>query len=389
MKAFKIVCLGLSTFFFNSGIVKAQDLESQKKNIIEERVDFLLDINEGGEADFTTLFEQLELFYNQPINLNTASFEELKQLGLLNNFQINNLQKHIEQHGKLILIEELQSIEGFDLEVIRLIMPFINLNKDYYTKRWSIKDILGEGESSYFIRYSRILEEQRGFSSIDPLELKENPNRRYLGSPDKLYSRFRFKYLNQLSIGFTTEKDPGEEFFKGSQKEGFDFYSGHVFARNIGKLKQVALGDFQAQFGQGLTFWSGLAFGRTPSIFSLKRDAQKLRPYTSAQEDLFLRGGGITIEHNNIDLTVFYSSQKVDANINIVDSIDNALVISSLPESGFHRTPNELEKKNAVNVEYVGMNLSYDKKGFSLGFTAVNNRINASFEPRNSPSTSI
>jgi hypothetical protein len=32
----------------------------------------LLDINEGGEADFTTLFEQLEIFYNRLINLNLA-----------------------------------------------------------------------------------------------------------------------------------------------------------------------------------------------------------------------------------------------------------------------------------------------------------------------------
>mgnify|MGYP000900612302 FL=1 len=59
-------------FLFNCVHLFGQELEEQKANIIEQRVDFLLDINEGGEADFTTLFEQLEIFYNRLINLNLA-----------------------------------------------------------------------------------------------------------------------------------------------------------------------------------------------------------------------------------------------------------------------------------------------------------------------------
>ena len=63
-----------------------------------------------------------------------------------------------------------------------------------------------------------------------------------------------------MLVSFTGEKDAGEEFFQGSQKNGFDFYSAHLFVQGFGTIKQLAIGDFQAQFGQGLTFWSGLAF---------------------------------------------------------------------------------------------------------------------------------
>jgi len=365
--------------FLNS---RSQEIDDDKKSIIEQRLDFLLDVNEGGDADLTTLFEQLEIYYDKPINLNQANHSKLNDLGLLNDIQINNLLNHIKENGKLISIEELQSIDGFDLETIRLIQPFTKVSSNVDQVRLSLPLIFKEGTSQLFLRYSRILEEQRGYSSISPEELSENRNARYLGSPDKLFSRYRFQYSNNLSFGITAEKDPGEEFFQGSQKDGFDFYSAHLFLNDIGKVKQLAIGDFQAQFGQGLTFWSGLAFGRSPSIFSLKRNAPKLRPYSSVQEDLFLRGGGTTLQHQNLELTVFYSSQKVDASVSGLDTLTNESIISSLSEDGFHRTPSELEDKNNILNTYYGGNLSYTKSNLSIGLTAVQNEIEAQFRPR-------
>lgn len=377
-----IFCICLLISYFHS---IGQGLEEQKANIIEQRVDFLLDINEGGDADFTTLFEQLEIFYNRPINLNQAKKIDLEDLGLLNSLQINALIKHIEKNGKLISIEELQSIEGFDLETIRLIQPFVKVNGDLDQAKLSFRNILNEGSSSLFIRYTRVLEEQEGFSPISAEDLAANENARYLGNADKWFTRYRFNYSNNLSLGFTGEKDAGEQFLKGNNKNGFDFYSGHVFLQGFGTVKQLAIGDFQAQFGQGLTFWSGLAFGRTPSIFTLKRNAPKLRPYTSVQEDLFLRGGGITLEHKDLELTLFYSSKKADAIVSGRDTLTNKAIISSISEDGFHRTKNEIEDENVVLQEYLGANISYEKRNFSVGVTGVHNRIDAEFQPRVSP----
>jgi len=44
----------------------------------------------------------------------------------------------------------------------------------------------------------------------------------------------------------TMEKDPGEEFFRGSNRVGFDFYSAHLYYRNISRtVKALAFGDYQ------------------------------------------------------------------------------------------------------------------------------------------------
>jgi hypothetical protein len=373
--------LACSVLLLAGSAAYTQDLESEKNRIIEERVDFLIDANEGGDADFTTLFEQLEFYYDHPINLNQTSERELSDLGLLSELQIYQMLKHIETHGSLVAFEELQSIESLDMETIRLIQPFTTVKAGLDQSVAGIRQMLKEGSSQLFIRYSRILEEQKGYSPISEAELLENPNARYLGDPARIYTRYRFAYSNKLSFGLTAEKDPGEEFLTGSNPNGFDFYSGHLYYAGDGLLSQFALGDYQAQFGQGLTFWSGLAFGRTPDLFSLKRNEVRLRPYTSVQENLFLRGGGATIQLNDFKLTLFYSSDSVDANLGGLDTVTNEVIITSLTQSGYHRTPSEIADKNHVLNRYMGGNIRYERSNFSIGVTAVNHRIEGLFQP--------
>lgn len=357
------------------------DIEKEKNLIVESRIEFLLDNNESGEADYTTLFEQLEFYYRKPINLNRTSYEQLQTLGLINDILINNLLIHIEKNGNLITLEELQTVDGFDLETIRLILPFVTVNRNLDSPNVSFREIISDGDNQLFMRYTRILEEQEGFSNISDAALQDNPNSRYLGSQDKLYTRYKFTYSNNVSAGFTAEKDAGEEFFKGSQKKGFDFYSGHLYLQNFGIVKELALGDFQAQFGQGLTFWSGLAFGKTADLQTIKRSARGLRPYTSVQEDRFMRGGGITLQKGDVELTLFYSSNKVDANVTDTIQDQEILVFSSLGESGFHRTKNEIDNKNRIQRTYYGGHLTYKKRNLNIGITAARSELDGNFQP--------
>lgn len=372
----KAFCL----FFFSLPfLLFSQDAEKSSERIIEERIDFLLNREEGGGLDYTTLFDQLQYFYEHPILLNEADFEELQQLQLLSDIQINNLLEHRSKHGNIIAFEELQSINGFDLKTIRQIEPFVSVSTGGLKRKFDPKRILKNGTSQLFIRYSRVLEDKKGFAKEYE---SANPDGAYLGSADKLYTRYKFRYANHLSFGITAEKDAGEEFFKGSNPNGFDFYSAHLFLENLGFIDQLAIGDYQAQFGQGLTFSSGLAFGISPYVQSIKMNPRGLAPYTSAQEDLFMRGVGATFDIRNFELTCFYSSHKVDANITSVDSINELVEISSLPIHGFHRSSTELEDKNAIRNTYVGAHISYRKKSLNLGFTAVQNDISAKYKPR-------
>ena len=161
---------------------------------------------------------------------------------MLDDIAANNLLRHIEQNGKLLNIYELQAIDGFTIALIRQLEPFIRVSDDPDAVSFSFKEMLKEGQHELVLRYQQVLNEQEGYSFIEDSVLAENPNRRYLGSPQKYWARYRFRYSNKVSWGLTMEKDAGEEFFKGSQPDGFDFYSAHLFIRDFGRVKAAAIG---------------------------------------------------------------------------------------------------------------------------------------------------
>lgn len=358
---------------FGSILVFGQDTEQE--SIIQRRIETIAELlGEGDEAlDYNTLLDELLYFSENPININNTTPNELAQLPMLDDIAIANLWNHIETNGKLLNVYELQGVDGFDLNTIRQVQPFIKVSENPEASKFSFKEMMKEGTHELILRYQQVLNEQEGYTAIDDSVLRESPNRRYLGSQQKYYARYRFKYSNKVSWGLTMEKDAGEEFFKGSMKQGFDFYSGHLFVKNIGKLKAAALGDFQAQFGQGLVFWSGLAFGKSSDGVSIKRNARGLSPYTSVDENRFLRGGGATLQFGKIEVTAFGSYKLLDANVAAqIDTLsEEEQTVSSIFSFGFHRTPGELEDRQALSEAVYGGNVSYKGRRLSLGITAV------------------
>jgi hypothetical protein len=364
----------LTVLLFRSILVFAQDNPNQE-NIIQRRIETIAEqLGEGDEGlDFNTLLDDLLYFSEHPINMNNTTPNELAQLPMLDDISIANLMGHIETNGKLLNIYELQGVKGFSVSQIRQIEPFIKVSDNPDATSFSFREMIKEGTHELILRYQQVLNPQEGYSAIEDSVLAESPNRRYLGSSQKYYARYRFKYSNKVSWGLTMEKDAGEEFFKGSMKQGFDFYSGHLFVSNMGVLKSAALGDFQAQFGQGLVFWSGLAFGKSSDGVSIKRSAQGLRPYTSVDENRFLRGGGTTLKFGKVEITAFGSYKLMDANVSATtDTLtEQEETVSSIFSSGFHRTPGELEDRQSIAETVYGGNVSYKSRRLSIGITAI------------------
>ncbi len=364
MRFFLLIFLIL---FFISANLFAQTIDNKDENLIEKKVETIAE-NTEQEMDYTMLVDQLTRYLQNPLNLNNASREDFDDLALLSDIQINNLLDHIARNGKLISLYELQSIDGFDLQTIRAISSYVTVSGNIDNPKFSIREVFKYGKNDLFMRYQQVIEEQQGYTSADSAA---SPNSHFAGSPMRLYTRYRFTYSNHVSIGLTAEKDQGEEFFKGSQKQGFDFYSGHFFLRNIGHLKALAVGDFQAQFGQGLTFWSGLAFGKTADGTSIKRNAIGLKPYTAVDENLFLRGIGSTWQFGKFQVTGFASHKKIDGATTIDSTRDEVTSVTSFLTSGLHRTPSELAKRKSLSETILGGNVSYVQRRLRIGVTAV------------------
>lgn len=344
--------------------------ESEKEQVIQQRIEFISEQLESENLDLTDVVAQLNYYYDHPLNLNTASPDELRQLNLLNDVQINDLILHRELYGKLISLYELQSLTYWDMETIRLVQPFIKVDDKLDQLHANFKEMFKNGKFEAYFRYQRILEDKAGYEDVADSVLN-NSNSYYHGNQDHYYTRFRYSYRTNLSIGFTADKDPGEEFFEGSQKNGFDFYSAHAFYKGGKYLKAIAIGDYQIQIGQGLNLWSGYAFGKTADVMNIKKSAIPLKPYTSVNESLFLRGAAVELGYGRFSLTTFGSYKAVDGAI-VADTIAEAeTLVSSINISGLHRTNSEIERKHTLQESIFGTNLRYEKRAFTAGVAAV------------------
>jgi len=341
-----------------------------KTEIIQQRIEFISERFQSEAMDLTNIIEQLNYFYEHPINLNETEGIELEDLGLLTTIQISDLLRHRKLFGKLITIYELQSLTFWDLQTIELVQPFVRVDDKLDNIHVSFKEALRQGKFEWFLRYQPTVEPRLGYEKVSD-SLLENSNNYYYGSSDRYYTRFRYTYKTNFSLGVTAEKDPGEEFFRGSQKNGFDFYSAHLFFKGGKYVRGVALGDYQLQIGQGIGFWSSYAFGKTAEIATVKRTAIPLRAYTSVDENRFLRGAAVDLGYKNFGLLLFTSSKRVDAAV-IADSVyDDLEFISTLDLTGLHRTNREILKKNALRENIVGANLNFHKGLFRIGATGV------------------
>ena len=281
--------------------------------------------------------------------------------------QVQSLLLYRQLLGKLIDIYELQAVPGWDIETIQKLRPFITVSNAV-----TVAEDLGKrfrnGENSLLARATQIVENSRGFIAADSTGPK------YKGSRQRIFLRYRYQYKNLLQYGLVADKDAGEQLFKGSQKSGFDFYSFHVFARNIDMIKHLALGDFTVNMGQGLISWQSMGFRKSADAMGIKRQADILRPYNSAGEFNFHRGAGITLKKNNWQSTAFVSYKNLSANA-IVDSANYDDYVSSLQTSGYHRTQSEIDDKNKIKQLTVGGNLSYQNSRLHVGINAIHYKL--------------
>ncbi len=355
------------TLLFSSSILFSQE----KNDIIQQRIEFISEQLEDENIDLTALVENLNFFFENPLNLNSADEESLNELGLLTDVQINDLLLHRKLFGKMISIYELQSLPYWDLNTISLVLPFVKVDDKLDQLHVSLKEAIKQGKFEAYFRFQTILEDKAGYEDV-PDSILNSSNSYYHGDPNRYYTRLRFSYRTNLSVGITAEKDPGEQFFKGAQSNGFDFYSAHAFYKGGKYLKSVALGDYQVQVGQGLNFWSGYAFGKTADVTNVKKSAKSLKPYTSVDETRFLRGAAFELGYKKFSLTTFGSYKAVDASVIVGDSLEEDLqFVSSINLTGLHRTNSEIAKKNQLNEIVVGSNLRYKLRNLHLGLAAV------------------
>ena len=362
-----LILLLLHFYFISNG----QEIPPATEQQLENQTDA-----DQGETEDDAWLQDMEQFRKNPLNINQADAEELKQIRIITDLQIASLISYRNLFGKFISVYELQAVPAWDVSTIKKILPFITAASPISLSSEASKRFR-DGEHSFLLRISQVLERSRGFD-------KSTSGTKYLGSPQRIFFRHRYNYKNLLQFGISGDKDAGEQFFKGKQNKGFDFYSFHLFARKIGVIQSLALGDFTVNMGQGLIHWQSLAFKKSVDVMGVKRQSAILRPYSSAGEFYFHRGAGITVKKGKMEATAFGSVRKLSANF-VADTVNNEDFISSFLTSGFHRTESELADRNKLTQSTFGGNLTFKTNRWQVGVNGVYYRFSSPVQKRDEP----
>ena len=370
--------LFISSFLIISLTHYPQDYYNRSITVIEDLIEKIARDSEE-ELDYTTLFNDLVYYLENPLNLNTASYLELEKLHFLTDFQILSLLNYISENGDLLSIYELPLVYGFTEEMARRIEPFVTIEPAGAGQR-ELKsgNFFTQSDHQLFMRTSGILQKQTGYASIPDSILEQNPNAHYSGNSLKFYTRYAFRYKDRIRAGYTGEKDAGEEFFSGSNRYGFDFNSAYIQVNNTRRLKEFIAGDYQVSFGQGVNTWSGLAFEKSPDVINLRRKSQGISRFTSTNENGFFRGFAAIIDLNRFELTGFVSNKYIDANITETDSLsEEPIAFSSFQTSGIHALPRQIDDEDAIRETVLGGNFSCNLERIRLSFSVVHYFFNA------------
>src|SRR4030095_5125159 len=164
---------------------------------------------------------QREYFKRHPLKLNEVDANQLKELMFLTDLQIHNLISYPNLLGKFISIYELQAVPAWDISTIKKALPYVTIG-NATTAIVGLRRRFKNGDHGLLVRFSQIVEKAKGFDKL-------TPGTKYLGGAQRVFLRYRYRYKNLLQFGLSADKDAGEQFFKGSQHYGFDFYSFHFF----------------------------------------------------------------------------------------------------------------------------------------------------------------
>ncbi|MRT91590.1 helix-hairpin-helix domain-containing protein [Ancylomarina sp. 16SWW S1-10-2] len=364
MFRFKAFIILLIITLFSSANLLGQNTAS-KNDIIERIIENIAE-NSDEELDYTDLVEKFNELFDNPINLNKASKEDLEELHLLSDYQIQNLIEYRKESGLIYSLYELRFLDGFSYSILQEISPFVNIQIDSQKIKPSQKS---RAKHFILIRSQRTLENEEGYKSYnfeDESPTSSEDPAQYMGKEWKYYTRYKYSSPKKdIEFGFTAENDAGEPFFKDVNSEGFDFYSAFAEYTGKGKIRQINIGDYHLKFGQGLSLWSGLASRKSTFTTQNAKRQQGIKSYHSTDENLFFRGAAIRIDPiKNISLTAFSSFKKRDANIenNLTQSINN---------SGLHRTENEIQKKDKLDEKAWGGTLLFKLDQIEFGTSFI------------------
>ena len=243
-------------------------------------------LSEEGEVPIEDIQEELLEIAACPIDLNHTSANELSRLHFLNDEQIDAILLYQYQHP-FQDIYELQLIDCLKDYDIRNLLPFVYIGEVVEQDKMYFREVFHYAKHEITMRT-----DVRNIEDFD-------------GDPMYAKLRYRFNYQNRVQAGLSIARSAGVPW------EDIN-YGGYIQLRDIGPMKSIVAGNYQASYGYGLVVGSPFKRGKTAYIQSTATTDEGLKKYSSVGSSYnYFHGVGATAKVSTwADVSAFYSLRQ-------------------------------------------------------------------------------
>ena len=269
---------------------------SQSFSLEDILEDIYNELSEEGEVPLEEVQEELLELASYPINLNQTTADELSKLRFLSDEQIDAILLYQYQHP-FQDIYELQLIDCLKDYEIRNMLPFVEVKPIPYPS-------LKLGEKMYFREVFHYAKHEMTLR-MDARNIED-----FEGDPMYGKLRYRFNYRNRVQAGVSVLRRQGD---KAIEQEGDRWdYGGYIQLKDIGPMKTIVAGNYQASFGYGLVVGSPFKRGKSAYIQSTATTDEGLKKYSSVGDSYnYFHGVGATARLSRwADVSAFYSLRR-------------------------------------------------------------------------------
>ena len=275
------------------GLCVVLTMHAQSVAIEDVLEDIYNQLSEDDEILQEDVQEQLMNIAANPIDLNHTNADELAELMFLSDEQIDAILMYQYEHG-FKEIYELQLIDCLKDYEIRNLLPFVEVKGDRLEEK---------GKDMYFREVFHYAKHEMTLR-MDARNIED-----FEGDPMYGKLRYRFNYRNKVQAGMTAMMAAGDG--RLAMGDRWD-YGGYIQLKDIGPMKTIVAGNYQASFGYGLVVGSPFKRGKSAYIQSTATTDEGLKKYSSVGDSYnYFHGVGATVRVSRwADVSAFYSLRR-------------------------------------------------------------------------------
>lgn len=271
--------------FIFFGLCVAMATLGQDIRVEDVLEDIFNQLSEDGDLAYEDIEEELLSLAENPMDLNEVTGEDLSRLMFLSDEQIDAILMYQYKYG-FREVYELQLIDCLKDYEIRNLLPFVKVGEE------------ARGDEVYFREVFHYAKHEMTLR-VDARNMED-----FEGDPMYGKLRYRFNYQNRVQAGVTLDRATGVPWEKIN-------YGGYIQLKDIGPMRTIVAGNYQASFGYGLVVGSPFKRGKIAYIQSTATTDEGLKKFSSVGDSYnYFHGVGATARIKWAEVSAFYSLRK-------------------------------------------------------------------------------